>query len=128
MHETLIERMTKTEEGNRLFERERAILDATEVISALMQQKGVSRSELARRLGKSKSYVTRLLGGNANMTVGTLSDVFVALGSTIRFRATCSRNTAANLRDDNAIWAEVCRWSLPETDCRPADESADLAV
>lgn len=40
-----------------------------------METIGVSKSELARRLSKHKSFVTRLLSGDQNMTLRTLSDI-----------------------------------------------------
>lgn len=45
-----------------------------------MEETQITRAELARRLGTSKGYVTQLLDGTANMTLRTVSDVFVALG------------------------------------------------
>jgi transcriptional regulator with XRE-family HTH domain len=63
------------------LEQERLILDVTEMICELMNEAGVSRAELAARLGTSKSHVTQLLAGNRNFTIRTLSDVLVALGS-----------------------------------------------
>jgi DNA-binding Xre family transcriptional regulator len=39
----------------------------------------ISKQELARKLGKSKSHVTQLLSGARNMTLGTLSDICFAL-------------------------------------------------
>ncbi len=83
MPEMLRERLIKTPEGYRLYQQERAILEATELICKIMDDAGVSRSQLAERLGKSKGYVTQLLDGHANMTIRTLSDVFTALSRTL---------------------------------------------
>lgn len=47
---------------------------------ALMDAKGVSRAELASRLGVARSRVTRMLGADSNLTVATLGRVFDALG------------------------------------------------
>jgi transcriptional regulator with XRE-family HTH domain len=44
----------------------------------------VSRAELASRLGKSRAYVTKLLRHGSNLTVQTISDVFHALGRSLR--------------------------------------------
>jgi transcriptional regulator with XRE-family HTH domain len=62
------------------LEQERFILDVTEMICELMNKTGVSKSDLATKLGRTKSHVTQLLSGNRNLTVRTLSDVLVALG------------------------------------------------
>jgi len=76
---TLYGRLTATEEGRRLLKQEQAILEITEFICRQMEKKGVVRSELARRLGKTKGYITQLLDGRTNMTVRTIADVCHAL-------------------------------------------------
>ena len=80
MGRTLIEELTQSEDGMQLFQQERVILEATEMIYGIMQEDNVTKAELAERLGRSKGYVTQLLNGTANMTLRTLSDVCVALG------------------------------------------------
>jgi transcriptional regulator with XRE-family HTH domain len=52
---------------------------ASNVIRALMESRGVSKAELARRVGKSRAYVTQSLGGDRNMTLGTLASFADAL-------------------------------------------------
>ena len=84
--ETLTERLTKTAEGMRLYQQERAILEVTELVCEVMEQENINRSELARRLGKTKGYITQLLDGRANMTVRTVSDVFTALDRAVHFQ------------------------------------------
>jgi transcriptional regulator with XRE-family HTH domain len=59
------------------------ITEFAEDIWRLMEEQKVSRAELARRLGTSRAYVTKLLGGNANFTLQTMTKVAMALGSTI---------------------------------------------
>lgn len=63
-----------------LLEEERLILDATETIQRLMDDKGVNRVELARRIGSTKGHVSQLLDGKRNMTLRTLSRVLGAVG------------------------------------------------
>jgi plasmid maintenance system antidote protein VapI len=60
------------------------IVDFTEDICRLMKEKNVSKAELARRLGTSRAYVTKLLGGNANFTLGTMVKVAMVLGGSVR--------------------------------------------
>jgi transcriptional regulator with XRE-family HTH domain len=48
-----------------------------------MEEQKVSRAELARRLGTSRAYVTKLLGGNANFTLQTMTKVAMALEATV---------------------------------------------
>jgi len=59
---------------------EGAIIDFTEALYSAMAQQGVTRSELARRLGSSQAYITRVLSGNANFTLKTMSKLAFALG------------------------------------------------
>ena len=59
------------------------ITEFAEDIWRLMEEQKVSRAELARRLGTSRAYVTKLLGGNANFTLQTMTKVAMALGATI---------------------------------------------
>ena len=83
MGETLIDKLTATPEGMKLYQQERLILEVTELICELMEGAGVKKSELAERLGRSKGYITQLLDGRANMTLRTISDVLWALDSSL---------------------------------------------
>lgn len=49
-------------------------------IDFLMKKENVSRAELARRLQKSRAYVTKILQGNANFTLDTLVKIAKVLG------------------------------------------------
>lgn len=55
----------------------------TEDILVAMEDLGVSKAELANRLGKSKARISQLLGGHSNMTIGTLADIAFELGLTL---------------------------------------------
>ena len=72
----------KREKGNRARDLARGshLFRVTEDILLAMEDLGVTKAELARRLGKSKSRITQLLSGGSNMTIGTLSDIAVELG------------------------------------------------
>ena len=63
-----------------LLRQEELILEATERLASVMAEKEISKAELARRIGKSKSYVTQCLNGSSNLTLRTLADLFGALG------------------------------------------------
>ena len=59
---------------------EGAVLDFTEALFIAMEEQGVTRAELARRLGTSQAYITRVLGGHANFTLKSMSKLALALG------------------------------------------------
>lgn len=69
-----------TRAETRAFAREELAYKVTEDLLVLMEDMGVSKIELSRRLGKSRSYVTQILGGSRNMTLSSLSDICFALG------------------------------------------------
>ncbi|MBA3980992.1 MAG: XRE family transcriptional regulator [Alcanivorax sp.] len=84
---------------DRALAREDLIYNVTEDMLVAMERADVSKKELARRLGRSKSYVTQLLSGARNMTLGTLSDICFALDITPRITildAPASENPAAS--------------------------------
>ena len=72
--------LAESSEQARLFEQETLILDVTEAIWAEMDHQGISKADLAARLGKSRAFVTQVLNGSRNMTLRTLSDIAFALG------------------------------------------------
>lgn len=59
---------------------EGVVLDLTDQIAVAMQDQGISRAELAERLGVSRAYITKVLGGSTNMTLRTLVRLALALG------------------------------------------------
>jgi len=65
-----------------------SVVDFTENVSRLMKLRGVNRTELARRLGTSQAYVTKLLCGEANFTLTTLVKVSLALESELKLHLT----------------------------------------
>lgn len=71
----------------RLYEQERLLVEATELLCETMEKKGISRAQLARRLGKSKAYITQILRGNQNMTLRTLADISDVLDVRISLKA-----------------------------------------
>lgn len=96
------------------------ITDVTEMIVGLMQEAKVTRLEMARRLGKSKGFVSHLLSGQRNMTLRTLADLVGAVEHRVEvFAVPCSapREHAPALRfgagrpaDDAETYA---MWLIP---------------
>jgi transcriptional regulator with XRE-family HTH domain len=50
----------------------KAVHEFTEDLVRLMEQRGLTKSELAAKLGCSPAYVTKILRGNANFTVDSM--------------------------------------------------------
>jgi transcriptional regulator with XRE-family HTH domain len=51
-----------------------------------LEEQGISRAELARRLGTSKAYVTKVLSADANFTLATMNRLAAAVGGMVHFR------------------------------------------
>lgn len=77
-------RMFEEAEQSVTYWAEASIVEFTEALWARMEEEGVSRAELARRLGTSKAYVTKVLGGNANFTLYSLAKLALAVGGKVR--------------------------------------------
>ena len=82
-HEILME----APEFRRLLAVEGLVTNSAQLIARLMAEQKVNRAELARRLNKSRAWVTQLLSGKANMTVRTLAEVAYALDAEVKLNA-----------------------------------------
>ena len=72
------------------------LLDITEDICEAMEHQGISRSELANRLGVSRQYITNFLNTPTNTTLKSVVEFAVALGLEphIRLQASASGHSA----------------------------------
>lgn len=77
---TLMDEFLEDPEFARLMDQEDLIMEVTETLCELLEKEGVSRKELADRLGKSKGFVSQLLNGGRNLTLRTVADILHVLG------------------------------------------------
>lgn len=91
-------------EHQRLFEQERLLVEAAELLTEILENRKVTRAQLAQRLRKSKAFITQVLRGNHNMTLRTLADLFGALDLRIVMnaepRAKRLSDTTSAIRED----------------------------
>ncbi len=87
----------KDAEYERLLAEERLILDATEMVASLMADTGISRAELAKRINKTRGFVTQVLAGDRNMTLRTLAAICYALGARVQVSAQTSAASHAQI-------------------------------
>lgn len=69
---------------NCLLAEEEMILDVTEEICRIMEQRGVNRTHLAQRLSCKQPHITQLLNGERNMTLRTLNRIAYSLGHRVK--------------------------------------------
>lgn len=78
-------RLSKPIEGERVapetfgYLRARAKRKAYDLVMTEFAKSGISKAELARRLGKGADRVSRMLGGPGNWTIATMSDLMFAI-------------------------------------------------
>lgn len=94
------EDVSYTDKSERNFARNSLIFNVTEDILVFMEQNEISKKELSKRLGKTRAYVTQILDGTRNMTIGTFSDICFALG--FKPEITLPIKTIESNR--NAVW------------------------
>lgn len=71
-------------EGRESYLAASIILEFTEGLYDLMQAHNISRKELAKRLGTSPAYITKVLRGNVNFTVDSMVKLAKAVGGTVQ--------------------------------------------
>lgn len=83
------------------------IEDITDKIYMIMEEKEVSKAELAKKLGKSRSWVTQALAGDNNFTTKTLVDILLALNCRIEthFVEKDSWSWKNKVIDNNKAWS-----------------------
>jgi transcriptional regulator with XRE-family HTH domain len=82
---TDVERLEQVStESRRLLNQEKLILEVTEALSEAIEEQGLTRSEVAKRLGKTKGFVSQLLGGGRNLTLRSVADLADAMGVSLK--------------------------------------------
>jgi transcriptional regulator with XRE-family HTH domain len=107
---------------------ETLVASASEEIARLMNAQKLTKADVARRLGKSRAWVTQLLNGSANMTVRTLAEVTFALGGEVKLQIQPQTSVAESTQKGQ--WREIStggpaqmyRLEADRTRFRPADE------
>jgi len=61
-----------------------AKLDFTEDLYRLMEERGMKKADLAKKIGKSSAYITKVFKGNANFTLETMVRLVRVLGGKLK--------------------------------------------
>lgn len=128
-----------------LFAQEDFVADIQALVHDMMERKGVSRVELAKRLGVSKPRVTQFFAGDgSNLTARTIARIFHALDE--QAELTCEwtrRATEARLIDrqrrtianSGGTVIEMSKWQgdhdmgrLADGDCHDATDLSELVA
>jgi transcriptional regulator with XRE-family HTH domain len=75
-----LERWANQNEANaKLVAQEILITDVTEAIWKAIEETGITKADLAEKMGTTKSHVSQVLNGSRNMTLRTLADICFGL-------------------------------------------------
>lgn len=85
-HKTLFEEYMEDEEFARYMAQEELIMEVTEVFCALLEREKTSKATLAKKMGRTKGYISQLLKGGKNLTLRSISDLAFSLGQTVQFQ------------------------------------------
>lgn len=86
----------------RTLAEEELIVDVSEEIWAVLNKAGMTKADLAEKLGVSRPRISKLLDGSANMTLRTLADIAFELG----------KRVSINLPDRHAVdWKQAAQVS-----------------
>lgn len=110
--------MVERAEGSIQYWMHGPVVELTEDLARRMKDKKISRAELARRMGTSRAYITKLLSGDANFTLQTMVKLALAVDGMLH----------VHIADqDVAIgWHELALEDLPAEDQEePQAETAD---
>ncbi len=106
----------------KIFQQEALILKVTHMIWGWMEEKGISRSDLAGRLGRTRGYISQVLAGDKNLTIRTIADIATAMDTQADF----------SLRPLGGFEAETnviqFRWNLMPSTTVSVDSTAGALV
>lgn len=100
------------------------ILELTEDIWKLMKEQGISQKKLARRLGTSEAYISKVLNGSENLSIKSIVKLAMALDAVPHIhvapkdlvvewkeRELLSSSNVVSVQP-NALWAEDYSWDI----------------
>ncbi len=74
------------DEIRRLQAEENLIIDAQFLIQSLMNEKNMTKADVAKTLGLSKARLSQIMGTNSNLTLRVLARIIDALGESVEIK------------------------------------------
>lgn len=101
--------------NRRLLRQEELILEVTEVLSQALEKEGITKKDLAERIGKTQGFVSQILAGGRNLTLRTIADIADALECRIRIRCEKVRQMEKEMKVVfNDYGFKGAPWKLPD--------------
>lgn len=83
------------------------------------EKRGLTRSQIARALGRDKAFVTRKLAGMSNMTIETLADLAYALNRPVKVSLPSRDAVASGVNSQQAFPNQQAQQSASGIDDDP---------
>lgn len=84
-----------SQERDRLIAQEALVFSVTETLCRVLAERGMTRAQLAEKLGVKPSEVTQRLNGGRNLTLRSIADMFHAMDCTVTVVAKPKASTRA---------------------------------
>jgi transcriptional regulator with XRE-family HTH domain len=107
--------MLQRAEGSETFQLEGIKVEIAEQIYLAMERQLVNKAELARRLGKSPAYVTKVLQGTTNFTLESLVRIARALSCQIELTLKATPHTGKRKHLPKRAAVQASSTSLSKT-------------
>lgn len=102
--------------SDRSYQHAKAKIDFASSLWRVMQQRNVSNSELAARIGKSRAWITKVLSGDCNFTIETMVDLADAVGGKISLHIADSESRTRWLEEIDGKLRRPSTWEGPMGD------------
>jgi transcriptional regulator with XRE-family HTH domain len=119
----------QNEANAKLVAQEVLITQATEEIWRAMEEAGINKAELAKKMGVTKGHISQILNGSRNMTLRTLADICFALD----YQLTLSLEPKINKVERKAVGQEIApakpsklRYAKSDSVLTPQGEAQNL--
>lgn len=112
------------------FNQEKLLVEVASLIYKTMKKKRISCAKLAEALGVTKGRVSQYLGGERNLRLRTLADIFSALDCKLQLNVEENSHVAANwhvIEGCEQLPLAKPRWDSILTECLRGNDSLQLA-
>lgn len=112
-----------------IFAEEALVVDVQILLNDMMEDRGMSRADLARAMGVTRARVTQMLSDDCkNLTVRLLARAAHALGDKVELRSGRKKAEAkapVDIGNVYPIWAKSASFDEVGLDCRGKDDRLD---